>query len=171
LRAAVELFGDFLSLQVEVLMQRQELVELRKPQLSSRQLPEARGALRVMIVEDQPLIAMDLEAGLMENGAEVACLATSAAQALAALDRVAIDAAVLDFNLGEETSAGVADELELRGIPFVFATGQSDANGVPARFAGHALAHKPYDALKIMAALNEAVAKGPQHERGEIPHA
>jgi light-regulated signal transduction histidine kinase (bacteriophytochrome) len=175
LRAAAELFGDFLSRQVEVLLQReeiallrQELAELRKP---PTQKEDARGGLRVMIVEDQPLIGMDLEAGLAENGAEVACLATSAAQALAALDHVAIDAAVLDFDLGQETSAGVADELELRGIPFVFATGHGAANVVPERFAGHVLTHKPYDACKIMAVLNEAVAKGPGNERGEIPHA
>ncbi len=175
LRAVAELFCNFLSLQVEILLQREELKELRSlrgdaAQGFCAQDAGPRSPLRVMIVEDQPLIAMDLEAELMENGAEVACLATSAAQALAALDRVAIDAAVLDFDLDGETSDGVAAELELRGIPFVFATGHGDANGAPARFAGHAVTHKPYDALKILAALNEAVAKGLQNERGEIPH-
>ena len=170
LRASAELFGDFLSRQVEVLMLRKEIAALRKPEVAAPP-PHAQRNLRVMIVEDQPLIAMDFEAGLTEKGAEVACVATNAAQAIAALDRVAIDVAVLDFDLGQETSAGVADELELRGIPFVFATGHGGAaDGVPARFARHVLTHKPYDATKIMAALNEAVAKGPQHERGKIPH-
>ncbi len=163
LRAATELFGDFLSLQLQVRLQQQAIEQLRAPQpAATLQSP------RIMIVEDQALIAMDLEASLHEHGAEVACIATTSAQALAALDRTTIDAAVLDYSLGEETSLDIADELELRGIPFVFATGHGDDLAVPARFAGRLTARKPYDAPKILTALREALAKGPSHETSKI---
>ncbi len=121
LRAAAELFGDFLSLKLQALLQRQKI-----ERLGAAHPADAPQSLRVMIVEDQALIAMDLEASLHENGAEVACIATTAAQALAALDRMTVDAAILDFSLGDETSVDVADELELRGIPFVFASGHGE---------------------------------------------
>lgn len=168
LRAAAELFGDFLSLRLQVLLQRQEIEKLLE-RLGPSAPAETPQSLRVMIVGDQEPIALDLEASLRENGAEVACVAATPALALAALDRLAVDAAILDFNLGEETFAGVATELELRGIPFVFAGGDHDDFVVPARFAGRAVARKPYDAPWILTALRDAVAKGPQHERGEIP--
>ncbi|MEZ0497745.1 response regulator [Sphingomonas sp. IW22] len=81
-------------------------------------------AKRILIVEDEPLIAMMLEDFLDALGKEVAGTAETVASAL---DRVAaggIDAAILDVNLrGGEKSWPVADALAAADIPFVLATG------------------------------------------------
>lgn len=86
---------------------------------------------RILIVEDEPLIAMMLEDFLDVLDQRVAGSADSVDAALALIDDGGsdgngIDAAILDVNLrGGEKSAPVADRLAERGIPFVFATGGS----------------------------------------------
>ena len=67
-------------------------------------------------------MASALEDMLTEAGAEVVALAPSVAAALKAMEQHTIDIACLDINLGSETSFPLADELALRGIPFVFVT-------------------------------------------------
>ena len=166
LRAAVELFGEFLSLRLQALLQRRTIQDLASPP------PLVVRSWKIMIVEDQALIAMDLEASLIERGMTVVCICASCEQALAALDGgAAIDAAILDFNLDGENAAPVADALEKRGVPFIFATGQGDGSVLPARFVGKTVTRKPYDILRIRTALDEAVNKAQQHERGQIPDA
>ncbi|WP_375394730.1 response regulator [uncultured Sphingomonas sp.] len=81
---------------------------------------------RILVVEDEPLIAMMLEDFLEILDKDVAGTADSVASALALIRTGDIDAAILDVNLrGGEKSAPVADALAARGIPFVFATGGS----------------------------------------------
>ncbi len=152
LRAVAELFGQYASLRLQFLLQR------RAGEERAFRPPEPTKGLRVMIVEDQALIAMDLEASLNESGAVVASVCASAAQALRALESTEIDAAILDFHLAGESSLAVAEALEKRGIPFIFATGQGDETAMPPRFAGKATMRKPYDVNQIMAALGEALA-------------
>ncbi len=164
LRAVAELFGQYVSLRLQCLLQRRAREDqAARPQRAAKGAAKAaaRGAakgLRVMIVEDQALIAMDLEASLNENGAVVTSVCASAAQALQALEGAAIDAAILDLNLAGESSLAVAEALEERGIPFIFATGQGDEAAMPPRFAGKAMTRKPYNVSQIMAALGEALA-------------
>jgi DNA-binding response OmpR family regulator len=82
---------------------------------------------RVLIVEDEPLIAMMLEDFLDALDKEVAGTADSVATALTIIDGGAVDAAILDVNLrGGETSWPIADALAKKGIPFLIATGGSD---------------------------------------------
>ncbi len=79
---------------------------------------------RILVVEDEPLIAMMLEDFLDILGKTPAGSADSVADALAAIDRGGIDAAILDVHLrGGEKSWPVADRLVAAGIPFVLATG------------------------------------------------
>ncbi len=79
---------------------------------------------RILIVEDEPLIAMMLEDFLDALGKEVAGTADSVQSALDCVSQGAIDAAILDVNLrGGEKSWPVADALADAGIPFVLATG------------------------------------------------
>ncbi|WP_174284695.1 response regulator [Sphingomonas bacterium] len=81
---------------------------------------------RILVVEDEPLIAMMLEDFLEILDKDVAGTADSVASALALIQTGNVDAAILDVNLrGGEKSAPVADALAARGIPFVFATGGS----------------------------------------------
>ncbi len=81
---------------------------------------------RILVVEDEPLIAMMLEDFLDMLGKSVAGTADTVVAALAAIDAGGIDAAILDVHLrGGEHSWPVADRLAAAGIPFVLATGGS----------------------------------------------
>ena len=79
---------------------------------------------RILVVEDEPLIAMMLEDFLDMLGHRLAGIVDSVDGALAAIDGGELDAAILDINLrGGETSWPVAEVLAGHGIPFVLATG------------------------------------------------
>lgn len=80
--------------------------------------------MKVLVVEDEPLLAMLLEESLVELGHEVAGSAATVDQALATLDVGGVDCALLDFSLGDETNAvPVAARLRNAAIPFVYLTG------------------------------------------------
>lgn len=80
----------------------------------------------ILIVEDEPLIAMMIEDFLDALGKTHAGSADSVASALGLIAAGGVDAAILDVNLrGGETSFPIAETLAARGIPFVFATGGS----------------------------------------------
>jgi len=78
---------------------------------------------RVLVVEDEVLVAWLLEDMLADLGCAVVGPATSVNQALAMIDAEAIDVAVLDVNLNGQLSYPIADALAARGVPFVFSTG------------------------------------------------
>ena len=80
---------------------------------------------RVLVVEDETMVAWLLEDMLADLGCAVVGPAARVNQALAMLDAEAIDAAVLDVNLNGQMSYPVADALAARGVPFVFSTGYS----------------------------------------------
>lgn len=85
-------------------------------------------SIRVFLVEDDPVIAIDLENSLAEAGFEIAHTAASVRGALRALPAIECDIAVLDVNLRGESVEPVALALRDRGIPYLFATGYgSDA--------------------------------------------
>ena len=108
--------------------------------------------LRVLIVEDALLLALELEAGLQEAGAQVVGCAADVDEALSLLDSTTIDAAVLDANLNGVSVAPVAEVLRERGIPFVFATGYGDSKILPEGFDAPII-RKPYDVTQVAAGL------------------
>jgi CheY-like chemotaxis protein len=80
--------------------------------------------MRVLVVEDEPLLAMLTEECLAELGHEVAGSAATVDQAIAIIDTASLDFALLDFTLGDDaTSAPVAHRLRAEGIPFAYLTG------------------------------------------------
>ena len=86
---------------------------------------------RILVVEDEYLIADAMTLGLEEEGVVVIGPAPSVRNALRLLDREpALDGAVLDMNLGEEKVFPVAEALRSLGVPFLFTTGY-DALDVP----------------------------------------
>jgi CheY-like chemotaxis protein len=109
-------------------------------------------AKRVLVVEDEYLVAMDMSAWLEAAGAHVVGPASNVSAALEALDGAQLDGAILDVNLRGEMAYPVADALAARGIPFVFTTGY-DARTVPARFAGVKRCEKPATPEAISRAL------------------
>ena len=118
--------------------------------------------LDVLLVEDQALIAMDTEETLMRLGVRRVRSLPNAEDALAAIASACPDCAVLDFNLGEDTSAGVADDLVTRGVPFIFATGYGDSVMIPERFRDVPLVRKPISAAMLADKLDQARSLTPR---------
>ena len=110
---------------------------------------------RVLVVEDNYLIAMDLAGMLERAGAEVIGPVMSVQEALDALNPLP-DIATLDVQLGEETSFPIADTLAKQGVPFIFATGTADL--IPAAHRSRTLCGKPLSDRAILKALTDALA-------------
>lgn len=110
------------------------------------------GPRRVMVVEDEVLVAMLVEDALLDAGYDVIGPATTVKDALALLGRETPDAVVLDLNLAGETSTPVADAIAARGIPYVIATGYGAA-GLPAGHQDALVLAKPYDPSDLTAML------------------
>lgn len=108
---------------------------------------------RILVVEDEPLIAMMLVEILEGEGCEVAGPAYNEAQAFELLKTEQINVAILDFNLGrDQTSAGIATHLVERDIPFLFATGYGVQALRNANWTQPAIG-KPYHAPEVIAAV------------------
>jgi CheY-like chemotaxis protein len=112
---------------------------------------------RILIVEDEALIAMMEEDFLEELGWDVVGWASATERALALARDADIDAALLDVNLGGQDSFAVADILSERHIPFVFATGYG-ADGVADRFRDVPTLTKPFRRDELDRALRRATA-------------
>ena len=98
---------------------------------------------RILIVEDEPFIALTLEDMLFELGFVVAGCVADVPAALDLIVREEIDGALLDVNLGSEKIDAVADLLAERACPFVFTTGYG-RSGIPAAYADRAVLQKPF---------------------------
>jgi light-regulated signal transduction histidine kinase (bacteriophytochrome)/CheY-like chemotaxis protein len=109
---------------------------------------------KVLVVEDNIIIAMDAEDMLMKMGASSVMIASNVSAALSELKDNSIAFALLDINLGSETSESVAIALKATKTPFVFATGYGDATDVSKRFAGTPVVQKPYDESSLTNALS-----------------
>jgi light-regulated signal transduction histidine kinase (bacteriophytochrome)/CheY-like chemotaxis protein len=113
----------------------------------------AAGDPSILIVEDQMLIALDLEAMLADEGLSKVVTTNSVKQAMVQIEASPPDLAILDINLGPTTSFEVAEELRKRGTPFLFATGYGEGAELPENFAGVPIVRKPYSRSAIAAAL------------------
>ncbi|MFN3717427.1 MAG: HWE histidine kinase domain-containing protein [Rhizobium rhizophilum] len=120
--------------------------------------PTSIAGLEVLLVEDQVLIAMDAEMMLADAGIDTVITASSSSDALNRLKTFTPSIAVLDINLGRDTSVPVAEELVRRGIPFVFATGYDDRSVVPDELLSVPVVRKPYDATALVRALADRLA-------------
>jgi CheY-like chemotaxis protein len=112
---------------------------------------------RILIVEDEALVALQLEDMLAELGHEVAASCARLDEAVATARTVACDVAVLDINLSGQKSFPVAEALKSRGLPFFFATGYG-ASILPPGLVGTRVLHKPYSLEDLEAALLGALA-------------
>ena len=115
--------------------------------------------LRVLIVEDEALVAFQLEDMLADFGCAIIGPASRVGQALDLLGRKTVDAAVLDLNVGGELVYPVADALARRGRPYIFATGYG-ASGLTMPYRRRPVLQKPFlqDDLRkaMLASLMEA---------------
>lgn len=108
-------------------------------------------ACDILVVEDDPMIALDLEAELERFG--TVGLAGSVAQALAAIERRAPLAAVMDFNLGDETSEPAARRLHELGVPFLMLSGAPARVGRRLGWTGAPILAKPAWSPQVARAL------------------
>ena len=107
---------------------------------------------RVLIVEDEPLIAFDVADHLREAGFEIVGPAASVSAALKLLNSEGCDLAVLDVNLGRETAAPIADVMSAKSLPFVALSGYS-SDQLPEIFRRAPLLTKPVDSKKLVQVL------------------
>jgi two-component SAPR family response regulator len=112
---------------------------------------------RVLIVEDEPLIADHLAYQMTAEGAEVIGPVASVDAALDLISNTHVDGATLDIKLLGNTTFEVADVLAARDIPFVFLTGYG-ARDVPARHANVSRVEKPVTPDVVSRAVKAAIA-------------
>ena len=123
-------------------------------------MAEAKALLdgvRVLVVEDEAIIAMTAEDMLEELGCTVAASASGLGEALAAAARGGFDVALLDINLNGSDSRPVAEKLRADGVPFVFTTGYGAAGC--GGFEDTPLVTKPYQIADLEAAIAKALGR------------
>jgi CheY-like chemotaxis protein len=107
---------------------------------------------RVLLVEDEMMVAMLVEDMLSDFGCQVVGPAARIADALALAEAEAVDVAILDVNLNGQETYPVADVLRAKGIPFVFATGYGAA-GLRDGYRDLPALQKPFQQRELVRAL------------------
>jgi light-regulated signal transduction histidine kinase (bacteriophytochrome) len=114
----------------------------------------------VLLVEDSLIIAMDAEDILTRLGADSVATASTVPIALDELRHLRPTVAILDINLGSETSLPIADRLKAMGVPYLFATGYGEQAKLPEAHAGAPVLQKPYTIENVARGLGGLLAKG-----------
>jgi DNA-binding response OmpR family regulator len=112
--------------------------------------------VRVLVVEDEAILAIDIAEQLSDAGFEIVGPAPSVAKALKLIKDVGCDIAVLDFNLRDETAESIAFELQGRDTPFLFLSGISRER-LPPWCGGAILLPKPVKPDALVAALQQSL--------------
>ena len=124
--------------------------------------PELQG-LRVLVVEDEFLVSMDIALMLGELGCEVVGPLGNLDAALLAAREQALDLALLDINIGGQPVTPVADALAARAVPFVFCTGYQTAC-LPTRYPAAPTLTKPFERERRTQGLAQrGIARRPGH--------
>jgi CheY-like chemotaxis protein len=112
---------------------------------------------RILVVEDEMLVLMNIELAISELGCSTIFGAATVSQALALLSQQDFNLAILDVNLDGEKSYPVADALSERGIPFAFSTGYSD-HGDRTEFNSRPTLRKPYVRARLESVITQLLS-------------
>lgn len=115
---------------------------------------------RVLVVEDDMIILMAIEDMLADLGCTDVTAAPSIAKALALIDAQSFDVAMLDANLGKETSEPIADALAARNIPFLFATGYRDL-AFDGQHKARTILRKPFQLADLARSFRQVLSAEP----------
>lgn len=119
--------------------------------------PDRQPKARILIVEDEPVLAFGFEEFLICAGFEIAGIVGRLPTALAAIENIAFDAAILDANLAGVSAAPAAAALTARGVPFVVVSGYLPEQQRSAFSAGPRL-QKPCRPDDLIHALNDILS-------------
>ncbi len=112
---------------------------------------------RILIVEDEPMIALTLQDLLVEAGFEVPCVAGKLETALALIEGAGCDAAIVDANLAGVSTSPAALALAARGLPFIVLSGYS-AEQLQGAFPAALFMRKPCRPDKLIHTLKTIVS-------------
>lgn len=112
----------------------------------------------ILIVEDEFLIALDLEETVHEAGAQAVGPVGTVGEALALLEQQTVSGAILDVNLGSELSIAIAEQLQQRQVPFIYHSGQSELLSDPT-WPKAPVVSKPATPAGLVAALAETISR------------
>jgi CheY-like chemotaxis protein len=110
------------------------------------------------VVEDEALVALQIEDMLTGLGCAIVGPASRVGQALQLLNGQQVDAAVLDVNIAGELVYPVADELADRGLPYIFVTGYG-ASGLTEAYRGRPVLEKPFPKKALLQAMLESLQR------------
>lgn len=116
---------------------------------------------KILVVDDQFLLAMDVADAVEDNGHEVQGPYSTVDQALKYLEREAPDTAILDINMGHgQTTEPIAEALMARNVPFAFLTGYGTVDVLSEAFAHIERLRKPAMARDIGGLIQRLLSKG-----------
>ena len=118
--------------------------------------PSSLVGLRVLVIEDESMVAMLLEDTLADIGCLVVAVASRFDDAVKKAEALAFDIAILDVNLNGKNTSSIADLLAERGVAFVVATGYG-STGLPDSLRKVPLLQKPYLQRDLVRALQAAL--------------
>jgi DNA-binding response OmpR family regulator len=114
--------------------------------------------VRVLIVEDEPLVAADLQAILVDAGFQISGVATRLSKALSLIETVACDVAIVDANLSGSSAGPAAAALAARGLPFIVLSGYTHGQ-LQSEFSSGSFVQKPYRTGELVDRLRAILSK------------
>ena len=113
---------------------------------------------KILVVEDEPIIAMFLEVMLNDLGHDVAAVATTIDEALKLADSLDIDVAIIDLTLNGQSAIRVVERLHAKLTPLILASG-GRRDDVDSRFSEVVWLQKPYRQIEVGRAIEQALAR------------
>jgi DNA-binding response OmpR family regulator len=122
-------------------------------------LPELLEGLKILVLEDEFLIAMDVEQLCRDHGASDVEIRATLEEKLD--DDATFDAAIIDVMLGGNSTLDFARRLRERDVPFIFSTGFADNQDIARLFPGVAVVGKPFSGETLISAVAAACRRSP----------